>query len=74
VKLFDTILFVLLFVSFVIGVSQAVVVGIAESYWIFMLSLMLLFLYGYRKNKREENEAPKVMNKKVKKSKKKKNG
>ncbi|MFK7954012.1 MAG: hypothetical protein AB8B73_14285 [Ekhidna sp.] len=73
-KLFDTILFVLLFCSFVIGVSQAIVVGIAESYWIFMLSLMLLFLYGYRKNKREEEQTRDMKNSKHKKSKKKKNG
>ena len=73
-KLFDTILFVLLFVSFIIGVSQAVIVGIAESYWIFMLSLVLLFLYGYRKNKREEKEESKMTDSKRQKSKKKKNG
>jgi uncharacterized membrane protein YoaK (UPF0700 family) len=73
-KLFDTILFVLLFCSFIIGASQAVVVGIAESYWIFMISLMLLFLYGYRKNKREENEPRRMINTKGKKPNKKKNG
>ena len=55
-KLFDLILFVLIFVTFIIGVDQAIVVGIAESYWIFMLSLALLFLYGYRKGQRQARE------------------
>ena len=53
-KLADLILFVLAFCFFVIGIHQAIVVGIAESYWIFMFSLMPLFLYGYRKNKKEK--------------------
>jgi Mg2+/citrate symporter len=55
-KLIDIILFVLVFVSFVIGVHQSIVNGIAASYWIFMLSLMLLFLYNYRKNKMDNEE------------------
>ena len=50
-KLIDVILFVGAFCLFVIGIHQAIVVGIAESYWIFMFSLLPLFLYGYRKNK-----------------------
>ncbi len=55
-KLFDIILFVLIFVTFIIGMDQAIVVGIAESYWIFMFSLALLFLYGYRKGQRQARE------------------
>lgn len=55
-KLFDIILFVLVFVTFIIGVDQAIVVGLAESYWIFMFSLTLLFLYGYRKGQRQACE------------------
>lgn len=55
-KLADIILFVLAFSFFVIGIHQAIVVGIAESYWIFMFSLMPLFLYGYRKNKKENGD------------------
>ena len=58
-KLIDIVLFVLLFCSFVIGIHQAIVVGLAESYWIFMLSLMLLFLYSYRKNKNNDKKHPK---------------
>ena len=56
-KLTDIVLFVLAFCLLVIGIHQAIVVGIAASYWIFMFSLMLLFLYGYRKNKRKEQES-----------------
>ena len=55
-KLFDIILFVLVFCTFIIGVDQAIVYGIAESYWIFMFSLVLLFLYGYRKGQRKAKE------------------
>lgn len=56
-RLFDVILFVLTFCLFVIGIHQAIVIGLAESYWIFMFSLMLLFLYGYRKNRFEEQKS-----------------
>ena len=55
-KLFDIILFVLVFVTFVVGIDQAIVVGFSESYWIFMFSLALLFLYGYRKGQRQARE------------------
>ncbi|MEO9482667.1 MAG: hypothetical protein ABJG47_04450 [Ekhidna sp.] len=55
-KLFDIILFVLVFCTFIIGIDQAVVVGFAESYWIFMFSIVLLFLYGYRKGQRKAAE------------------
>lgn len=48
-KLLDVILFVLAFCLLIIGIHQAMVVGLAEAYWIFMFSLMLLFLYNYRK-------------------------
>ena len=54
-KLTDILLFTSAFSFFVIGIHQAIVIGLAESYWIFMFSLMPLFLYGYRKN-RKENE------------------
>ncbi|WP_420317430.1 hypothetical protein [Ekhidna sp.] len=72
-KLFDIILFVLTFVTFIIGIDQAIVVGIAESYWIFMFSLALLFLYGYRKGQRQsrEKEELKKSSKKPKKMKRK---
>lgn len=56
-KLLDIILFVLAICFFVVGIDQAIVVGIAESYWIFMFSLLALFLYGYRKGKNQDNKA-----------------
>ena len=55
-KLLDVVLFVTTFCLFVIGIHQAIIVGLSESYWIFMFSLMPLFLYGYRKGLNEEKE------------------
>ncbi|MBC6427433.1 MAG: hypothetical protein GDA51_13430 [Ekhidna sp.] len=55
-KLFDVTLFVVAFSFFVMGIHQAMVVGISESYWIFMFSLMPLFLYGYRKGMSQEQQ------------------
>jgi len=72
-KLFDVILFVLVFVTFIVGIDQAIVVGIAESYWIFMFSLALLFLYGYRKGQRQAKEKE-ALKKAPKKQKKRKHG
>lgn len=72
-KLIDVVLFVSCFVLFVIGTHQAMVVGIAESYWIFMFSLAPLFLYNYRKNRQEEN-AKKMKTPPAKKPKKRKYG
>ncbi len=57
-KLLDIILFVTAFCLFVIGIHQAIVVGIAAAYWIFMFSLMPLFLYGYRKNRNQQSSPP----------------
>ncbi|MFT6826879.1 MAG: 4-hydroxybenzoate polyprenyltransferase [Roseivirga sp.] len=54
----DTVIFTLCVVTFIIGVHQAMTFGIAQSYYIFMISIGLLFLYRYRKAKREENEKP----------------
>jgi len=38
---------------FFIGVHQGISIGWAEAYWLFMLSLAALFIYGYRKNTRK---------------------
>ena len=73
-KLTDTILFVLAFCFFVIGIHQAMVVGMAESYWIFMFSLLPLFLYGYRKNKAQEKSPNTVKGKNSSKKKHQKHG
>ena len=72
-KLTDVILFVSAFCLFVIGIDQAIVVGIAESYWIFMFSLLPLFLYGYRKNKLS-NKKPERQNRQHGKQIRRKNG
>lgn len=73
-KLTDILLFVSAFCFFVIGIHQAIVVGMAESYWIFMFSLMPLFLYGYRKNKQESESNKKVKPPRSDKPKKRKHG
>ena len=40
----------------VIGLDQSIRYGFYNSYWLFMLSLGLMFLYGYRKAGRKEQE------------------
>jgi hypothetical protein len=55
-KKLDAILFFLAMAIFVIGIYEAMVIGLSESYWIFMLSLSLLFLYGYRKNAKKNDQ------------------
>ena len=73
-KLFDIILFVLVFCTFIIGIDQAIVVGFAESYWIFMFSVALLFLYGYRKGQRQAREKEALKSSKNQKKMKRKHG
>lgn len=51
-KLLDYLLFFSAFAFFVIGIYEAIVLGIGHAYGIFMLSLGLLFWFSYRKNKR----------------------
>ncbi len=51
-KLLDVILFVSAICIFAIAIHQSITYGIAESYWLYMLSLSALFIYGYRKNQR----------------------
>lgn len=68
-KLLDVILFVTALCLFVIGIHQAIVVGLSASYWIFMFSLMPLFLYSYRKGLAQEREKKMNGNKKEKKKK-----
>lgn len=55
-KLLDHILFALSFAFFIIGIYEAMVLGIGSAYFIFMISLGLLFLFSYRKNKRERKK------------------
>ena len=70
-KLADILPFTLGLGTFVIGIHQSMVHGIAESYWIFMLSLGLLFLYSYRKGKNNEDQEDPVKQPSKKKKKKK---
>lgn len=51
-KLLDYLLFFFAVAFFVIGIYEAYMLGIGQAYGIFMISLGLLFWYGYRKNKR----------------------
>lgn len=50
-RLGETILFSLAVVFFIIGVHQTFVVGILESYWLFMLTVTMLLLYRIKKVK-----------------------
>tara|TARA_B110000046_G_scaffold95831_1_gene103496 strand:+ start:3883 stop:4095 length:213 start_codon:yes stop_codon:yes gene_type:complete len=54
---------------FLIGLYEALFLGIENSYGVFMFSIALLFLYHYRKNmpQKKTNE---IKKKKIKKSKK----
>lgn len=40
----------------VIGVDQSIRFGFANAYWIFMISLGLIFFYGYRKGQKKETD------------------
>lgn len=55
-KLLDYLLLCFSVGLFVIGTYEAIVLGIGQAYGIFMLCLILLFVYGYRKNKREQKK------------------
>jgi uncharacterized membrane protein len=55
-KLWATItLFMALGLS-IVGVHQSLLYGFQNSYWIFMFSLSLVFLYGFLKNKLQNQE------------------
>jgi hypothetical protein len=45
------ILLALAFAFFVIGIHQSITVGFEYSYWIFMLSISLVFLHRYKSQK-----------------------
>jgi hypothetical protein len=45
----------LAFAFFVIGIHQSITVGFEYSYWIFMLSISLLLLQRYLKQKKQQN-------------------
>lgn len=63
-KLVDVIIFTLSIGFTLIGIHQTMVVGLAYSYWIFMLSISLLLLYRLRKKNTQstKNEDSKKAN------------
>ena len=63
-KLVDVIIFTLSIGFTLIGIHQTMVVGLAYSYWIFMLSISLLLLYRLRKKNTQstQNEDSKKAN------------
>jgi hypothetical protein len=52
-KLLDALLLYPAFALVIIGLHQILMNGFANSYWILMLALMLLFGYQFRKTKQE---------------------
>lgn len=44
------------FAFFVIGIHQSITVGFEYSYWIFMLSISLLLLHRYLKQKKQQKQ------------------
>ena len=66
-RLLDTTLLSLAAAVLIIGVHQTMTMGLAHSYWILMLSSMLLLWYTFRKRVQTQNEEPQ---KSVKRSKK----
>ncbi|MEM9672657.1 MAG: hypothetical protein ACFB15_24085 [Cyclobacteriaceae bacterium] len=60
-RLADAIIFSLCVGIFIIGVYETMTVGIAYSYWLFMLSVGLLLWYNHRRRTQngEEEEKPK---------------
>lgn len=54
---FDVVLFAIMIIGFVIGIHQSIYYGVANSYWLFMLSsLAFLWLNQRMRNKKEEME------------------
>lgn len=54
---FDVVLFAVMIIGFVIGIHQSIFYGVANSYWLFMLSsLAFLWLNQRMRNKKEELE------------------
>ena len=52
--LVETIIFTLAIGCFLMGVSQIILVGFAGSYWLFMLTFILLMIYQRRKSAEKE--------------------
>ena len=58
-KLLDTILFSFATLCMLIGIHQAMTVGYAASYWLFMLAGISLLWYQTRKKKQKAEEKSK---------------
>jgi len=54
-KFFDVVLISLMVVFFIIGIHQSIIFGFGNSYWIFMLTIVMLLWYKMRNNKVEES-------------------
>lgn len=55
-KLLDAILLSLSVGFLIIGIHQIMTIGFAGSYWLIMLSCLLLYAYSYRKTNRSAKE------------------
>ena len=50
-KLTDVLVLSLAVAFLIIGIHQTMVVGFGKAYWAIMLSLVLYFVFNFRKNK-----------------------
>ena len=57
-RLLDTTLLSLAAAVLIIGIHQTMTLGLTHSYWILMLSSMLLLWYTFRKRSQVKNEEP----------------
>ncbi|MCS6796416.1 MAG: hypothetical protein RMJ97_11415 [Raineya sp.] len=55
-KLVDTLLLSASVGFLIIGIYEIMMGRFAENYWVLMMMLICLFIYGYRKNERIEKE------------------
>ncbi len=55
-KLLDSLLFSFAILFMLIGIHQAMTVGYANSYWLFMLALATLMWYQVRKKNQKKTE------------------
>ncbi|PKQ69970.1 hypothetical protein [Raineya orbicola] len=62
-KLIDTLLLSASVGFLIIGIYEIMMGRFAENYWVLMMMLISLFIYGYRKNLRVEKEKMQVTQK-----------
>lgn len=56
-SILQSIIFFLSLGLLIVGVHQVFTVGFYESYWLFMLSLVMLFVYNFMKKKSKDRPA-----------------